>query len=167
MSATLPFKPLWKVLGEVAGQKYNLIMNYKLWIMNYFTEYVEEHKFRDNLPFTRWFVRRWGDEFKDDRDSMNLKPSNILTLHSNNSHISISSLFHQKRMLYEGWFYVYIYNVQRSEDWNWEVRVHTCRWPCAHGRRSFFRHSAIGCAHEQQKVCTRTDENVPENGGNV
>jgi len=60
MSATLPFKPLWKVLGEVAGQRYYLIMNYKLWIMKNLIEYVGKHKFRDNLPFTRWFVRRWG-----------------------------------------------------------------------------------------------------------
>ena len=120
--------------------------------MKNFMEYVGKHKFRDNLLFTRWFIRRWGDEFKDDRDSMNLKPSNILTLHSNNSHISIPSLFHQKRMLYEGWFYVYIYNVQRSEDRKPEGRVHTCRQPCAHGRRSFFRHSTTGCTDARQRM---------------
>ena len=48
-----------------------------------------------------------------------------------------------------GTFFVYICNVQRSEDWKSEVRVHTCRQPCAHGRRSFFRHSAISCAYGQ------------------
>ena len=53
--------------------------------------------------------------------------SSFFTPLGNKSHIPVFPLFHQKRMLYEGWFYVYIYNVQRAEDRNREVRVHTCR----------------------------------------
>ena len=68
---------------------------------------------------------------------------------SNKSHFFISFLFHQRRMPRDGRFFVYICNARRVEYRKWEVRVHTCRQPCAHGRRSFFRHTAIGCAHAQ------------------
>ena len=67
----------------------------------------------------------------------------------NNSHFSIPFLFRQSRRLCNGWFSAYIYNVRRSKGRKREGRVHTCWWPCAHGRRSFFRHSAIGCAYGQ------------------
>ena len=85
----------------------------------------------------------------------------------NNSHFSVFSLFHQKEKVRNGTFFVYICNVKRSEDWKLEVRVHTCRQPCAHGRLSFFRHSTIGCAYGQQSVCTRPGGDVPTNGWNV
>ena len=58
-------------------------------------------------------------------------------------------LFHQKGKVCNGWFYAYIYNVQRPKGKRREGRVHTYRWPCAHGRKSFFRHYATGCAHAQ------------------
>jgi len=73
----------------------------------------------------------------------------FFTSTGNNSYFSISSLFHQKEKVRNGAFFVYIYNVQRPEDRRWKGRVHTCRQPCAHGWRSFFRHIAIGCAHAQ------------------
>ena len=76
----------------------------------------------------------------------------FFTLHSNKSRIPISSLFPPRRRLCEGCFFVYICNVQRSEYRKREGRVHTCRQPCAHGRRSFFRHSTIGCTDARQRM---------------
>ncbi len=57
--------------------------------------------------------------------------------------------FIRRERFVTGLFFVYICNAQRPEDRKWEDRVHTCRQPCAHGRRSFFRHSTIECAHGQ------------------
>ena len=56
-----------------------------------------------NTPTDRPF-----DYAQGDRDSMNLKPSNILTPTSNNSYFYISSLFHQRIMLCEGYFIAYL-----------------------------------------------------------
>ena len=77
---------------------------------------------------------------------------NYFTPHSNKSYISISSLFHQKATLCNRYFFCIYINVQRSEDRKPEGRVHTCRQPCAHGRRSFFRHSTIGCTDARQRM---------------
>ena len=76
----------------------------------------------------------------------------FFTPHSNNSHFSVFSLFHQWGSVRDRWFFVYICNAQRPEDRTWEGRVHTCRQPCAHGRRSFFRHSTIGCTDARQRM---------------
>jgi len=78
--------------------------------------------------------------------------SSFFTSRSNKSRIPVSSLFHQKGKVRNGAFFVYIYNVQRPEDRRWKGRVHTCRQPCAHGRRSFFRHSTIGCTDARQRM---------------
>ena len=40
--------------------------------------------------------------------------------------------------------------------------MHKCGRPCAHARLNFFRHSAIGCADDQERMCTRAGENVTE-----
>ena len=81
--------------------------------------------------------------------ALSLIPSNILTSVGNKSRISISSLFHQRTTLHNRTFFVYICNTQRLVEWNSTGRVHKCDRPCAHDRRSFFRHTAIGCAYGQ------------------
>ena len=78
--------------------------------------------------------------------------SSFFTSIGNKSRISVSNLFHQRRMFRDGRFIAYLCNVQRSEYRKREGRVHTCRQPCAHGRRSFFRHSTIGCTDARRRM---------------
>ena len=78
--------------------------------------------------------------------------SSFFTSAGNNSHIPVSSLFHQRVTLCNGYFFVYIYNARRPEDRKWEDRVHTYRQPCAHSRRSFFRHTTTECVHARQRM---------------
>lgn len=58
-------------------------------------------------------VYRSFDYAQDDRDSMNLKPSNILTSIDNNFHIPVSSLFHQRERFATGRF-MHKYTVDES-----------------------------------------------------
>jgi len=50
MSVPYPTTLPRRASAQETQQRYNLILNYKLSILNYFTEYVVEHKFMYNLP---------------------------------------------------------------------------------------------------------------------